>query len=265
MKTIAISCLLTLMMLQSCAQGGEKKENLPLKSFYEVTTENVQKKLDTYGLNGSVKSVEQRQYVAPKDSLIDLDEYDVCSLKEEAYYSLFAGAGMNSDCMLTFDEAGRLIYRVARGRRFSSEAVETDTLFYAADGKLSRIENRLEGDDFSFHTSTVFDYDEDGRLIRQLRNGQPDIEYTYDEALNQVRVVWYDNGQFMSDNIYTYDKYGLKVETHSYNEDGSLNVRWVTEYDDLGHIEKEFQYFPNGDTHDAKNTQTDKTTTDNYK
>src|SRR3546814_8401813 len=85
----------------------------------------------------------------------------------------------------------------------------TDTLFYAADGKLSRIENRLEGDDFSFHTSTVFDYDEDGRLIRQLRNGQPDIEYTYDEALNQVRVVWYDNGQFMSDNIYTYDKYEI--------------------------------------------------------
>src|SRR3546814_3726238 len=63
----------------------------------------------------------------------------------------------------------------------------------------------------------------------------------------------------MSDNIYTYDKYGLKVETHSYNEDGSLNVRWVHEYDDLGHLEKEFQYFPNGDTHESKKPADDKT------
>lgn len=259
MKTKMASCLLAFFTLQSCAQGGGKKENLPLKSFYEVTTENVQEKLDTYGLKGPLKSVEQRQYMARKDSLIDLEEYEVCSLREEAYYSLFAGAGMNSDCMLTFNEAGRLIYRVARGRRFSSEAVETDTLFYAEDGKLSRSENRLEGDDFAFHTSTVFDYDEHGRLIRQLRNGQPDIEYTYDEAGNQVRVVWHDNGQFMSDNMYTYDEYGLKIETHSYNEDGSLSVRWVHEYDDFGHPEKEFQYDPNGDTHESKKPAEDKT------
>lgn len=258
MKAIAISCLFTFSVLQSCAQGGDKKENLSLKNIYEVTHENIEKNLDTYGLKGPVKSVEQRQYLAPKDSLIDLNDYEACSLKEDAHYSLFAGAGMNNDCKLTFDEAGRLIYRMASGRRFSSEAVETDTLYYASGGQLTHIENRLEGDDFAFRTSTLFEYDGNGRLIRVLHNGQPDIEYTYDEANRQVRVVWHDNGQFMSDNVYTYDKYGSKIETHSYREDGSLEVRWVHEYDESGHIEREFQYYPNGDTRELKSPGEDK-------
>ena len=63
----------------------------------------------------------------------------------------------------------------------------------------------------------------------------------------------------MSDNVYTYDEYGLKVETHSYNEDGSLEVHWVHEYDDFGHLEREVQYDPNGDSHESKKAKNDKT------
>src|SRR5690606_17821866 len=67
------------------------------------------------------------------------------------------------------------------------------------------------------------------------------------------------SGQFMSDNVYTYDEHGFKIGTHSYDENGDLEVRWEHEYDDLGHLEREVRYYPNGDTHELKKAEEDKT------
>lgn len=256
-KITAIFCLLALSIMQSCAQGGGKKGNLPLRSIYEVTIADIQQELDTYGLKGPVKTVRQRQHAVPRDSVINLDEYEAADLRDDAHHALFAGAGMNNDCMLTFDETGRLLYRRAHGRRFSSNAVETDTLHYDTAGFLTGIENELVGDDFSFYTHTVFEYDGDGHLLRQSGNDQSVFEYTYDEANNQVKIVRHDDGSFAYDHVYTYDPFGLNIETHHYREDGSLEVRWEREYDDFGSIKKEVQHYPNGESHESKMPGTD--------
>jgi len=92
----AVFCLLVLSIMQSCAQGGGKQDNLPLKSIYEVTIADIQQGLDTYGLKGPVKTVRQRQHAVPRDSVIDLNEYEAADLRNDAHHALFAGAGMNN-------------------------------------------------------------------------------------------------------------------------------------------------------------------------
>src|SRR5690606_23086562 len=198
-RRIIMTSLLAIVTLQSCAQKSEKQRALKLKNSYDVIKADIGQTADVYGLKGNVKTVEQLEYVVPEDSVIDFSEYEAADLSEDAHYHLLAGAGMNNDCKFTFDGEGKLLYRMARGERFSSDAVETDTLHYNAAGDLAQINNRLVGDDFVFDTDIIFEYDAHGHLIRKLHNDQLDIEYTYDEAKNQVRVVWYDNGQFMSD------------------------------------------------------------------
>lgn len=254
-----IACLLVGTTLQSCAQKNEEHKALVPQNIYEVTKKGIEQTTEKYGLKGDVKMVEQKRYLVPKDSVVDLSSYEVSSLSEDAHHHLLAGAGMNNGCQLTFNKEGKLLYRMAQGKRFSSEAVETDTLHYNAKGDLVRLQNKLEGEDFAFHTNTIYDYDKKGHLLRQVNNDQPDVEYTYDEAKKQVRIVWHDNDQFMSDNLYTYDEFGRNIETHSYKEDGSLEVRWVREYDDQGHIKKETQYDPNGDSHESKKREEDNT------
>lgn len=255
-KKMMLLFLLALLTLQSCAQD-KKAENLLLKSIYEVTKADIKQALETYGLKGNVKTAEQKRYVAPEDSLIDLSGYEVSDLSEDAHYPLLSE--MDNDCKLTFNEAGKLLYRIAYGEKFSSKTIGTDTLHYSAKGDLEQRRNRLVGDDFIFSTITTFVYDENEHLVRQSTNHQSIFEYTYEEAKNQVQIVHYDEDGFAYNKVYTYDKFGLIIETHDYSEDGSLRLRWVHEYDDFGHLEREFQYYPNGDSHESEKAKFDKT------
>ncbi|WP_257669588.1 hypothetical protein [Parapedobacter tibetensis] len=255
-RKATLSGLLAFLILQGCAQESKKEGNLVLKSIYEVTKGDSNQLL-VYGLKGNVKTVEQKTYLVPQDSVIDLGGYEASGLSEDVHYPFLSE--MDNDCKLTFDEAGKLLYRIAYGERFSSKTVETDTLHYNAKGDLARIKNRLVGDDSVFNNDTKFDYDENGHLVRDATNNKAIFEYTYDEAKNQVRVVHYDDGEFWFDKLHTHDKFGLTTETQNYNEDGSLDTRWVYEYDDSGGIEKEIAYFPNGDFHEYKKAEVDKT------
>ena len=258
-RTTAVFCLLTLFLSPSCAQEEKKEVNLPLKSIYEVTLEGVLQRLNTYGLKGPVKTVHQREYTTTEDSITNLHEYEISDISEVSNEVPLAEAGMTSDCTLTFDEAGRLLYRIAHGNRFASKAVETDTIIYDASGAPIETLNDLVGDDFSFFTHTRYEYDEEGHLVRQSFNESSTITYTYDETNNQVRVVRRENGDLISDYVYTYDAYGLNIETREYQEDGSLKVRWERQFDDQGRIKKETQYDSDGESFESKLSDPDQT------
>jgi len=248
MKTTAIfSFLLILLCLQSCAQKNETKTNLKPKSIYEVTKDNINETVEKYGLKGKVKIVEQKTYSAPKDSITDFSKYEPIDMNDEHEY--FNLAEMDNDCKVTFNENGNIVNRISFGRRFGSKSVETDTLFYDNKNQLIIIRNNLEGDDFAFPGDMKFEYNKSGHLIKQYVNKQIWL-HTYFEDKNQVRIVHHEDNEFRFDNIYTYNKFGQEIEKIGYKQDGSIENRWVFEYDDKGEIKKEILYNPDGTNHE---------------
>lgn len=256
MKTTAtFSFLLILLCLQSCAQKNDPKTSLKLKSIYEVTKDDVNQTVERYGLNGNVKTVEQKTSYASKDSITDFSKFELIDInKEHQYYNL---AEMDNDCKVTFNKNGYVINRISFGERFGSKSVETDTLFYDKNNQLIIVRNNLEGDDFAFPGDIKFEYNKSGHLIKQSVNKQIWL-HTYFEDKNQVRIVHHEDNEFRFDNTYTYNKFGQKVELIKREENGKLEDRWVYEYDDQGGVEKETLYYPDGKYHEYHKHKYDK-------
>lgn len=248
MKTATkFSFLLILFCLQSCAQKNEPKTTLKLKSIYDVTKDDVNQTVGKYGLKGNVKTVEQKTFSASKDTLIDFSKFERIDMnKEHQYYNL---AEMDNDCKVTFNKNGYVTNRISFGERFGSKSVETDTLFYDQNNQLIMVRNNLEGDDFAFPSDMKFEYNKSGHLIKQHVNKQIWL-HSYFEDKNQVRIVHHEDNEFRFDNTYTYNKFGQKIELLNREENGKIEDRWVFEYDNLGEVEKETLYYPDGEQHE---------------
>jgi len=245
--TTLFSFLFIFSSLQSFAQKSENKSNSKTKNIYEVIKDDINLTLEKYGLNGKVKTVEQKTHSLPKDSIIDFSNYELIDLNKEHEYSNLAE--MDNDCKVTFNENGFLINRISFGRRFGSKSVATDTLFYSKNNQLNIIRNNLQGDDFEFPGDMKFEYNKTGHLIKQHVKKQVWL-YSYFEDKNQVKILHHEDNVFWFENLYTYNKLGQKMETLRYKEDKTLENRWVHEYDDRGEIVKETLFNADGTFHE---------------
>ena len=239
-----IPIILVFVCLQSCAQNQVEKINLQPKSIYQATKEEINQTVEKYGLKGKLKSVSQKTVYLPKDSVIDVSNYEVFDRNEEADYPPLAE--MDNDCTVIFDKNGRVINRKSFGKRFGSESTNIDSLIYDKNGELNIIRSRLEGDDFDFAGDMKFEYNKNGYLVKQQYHKQIWL-YSYVADKNQVRIQHNEDNEFRFDNKYTYNEYGQKIETQSYDEDGNLKNRVQFEYDHLGDVSKETWHSKNGD------------------
>ena len=242
-----VSTLFILLFLQSCAQNNEVKKPLKIKSIYEVIIDDINWNSEKYGLKGNIKTVEQKTIYAANDSITDFSAYETFDLNDEPDY--FNLAEMDNDCKVTFNAKGKLASRISYGRRFDSTSVQSDTIIYDANKRLVIMRSNLEGDDFAFPGDAIFEYDKFGHLVKHSYHNQV-WTYTYFEKTHQVRISHREGNEFRYDNLYTYDKFGQQVESQSYNEDGSKDVKITREYDNKGFVEKETLYSTDG-------TQTD--------
>lgn len=245
MKTTSkFSFLFILLCLQSCAQKNETETTLKLTNIYETTKDNVNQSLEKYGLKGKVKTVEQQTYTSPKDSIIDFSKYELIDPNQQHQYPNLAE--MDNDCKVNFNKLGKLTDRISYGERFASKSVTTDTLLYDEKNELKISRNHLTAGERTYFTEMKFEYDQYGHLVKQYANNLQTWQYSYIEAKNQVRIVNYDDKEFRSDNLYTYNKFGKKIENQAFNEDKTQYERWVYEYDENGETKKETLYQPDG-------------------
>ena len=68
----------------------------------------------------------------------------------------------------------------------------------------------------------------------------------------------YDDKEFRFDNVYTYNKFGKKIENQEYKEDKTPDSRTVYEYEDNGEIKKETLYRLDGTKQDYYKHKFDK-------
>lgn len=223
-----VSTLFILPFLQSCAQNNEVKKPLKIKSIYEVIIDDINWNSEKYGLKGNIKTVEQKTIYAASDSITDFSAYETFDLNDEPDY--FNLAEMDNDCKVTFNANGKLTSRISYGRRFDNTSVQSDTLIYDTNKRLVIMRSNLEGDDFAFPGDAIFEYDKFGHLVKHSYHNQV-WTYTYFEKTHQVRISHREGNEFRYDNLYTYDKFGQQVESQSYNEDGSKDVKITRKYD----------------------------------
>ena len=158
-----------------------------------------------------------------------------------------------------FDESGRLVdYTLKQG--YASEGLETyrTELKYNDRGLLwGKSEFEYDGDRMYLCAKTVYDYDENGNLIFEMRSS-----YTSNGTLVNYKVTNYtydENGRLLSklnensDGMqYTYDADGLVIkEISTYNKGVStntINYEWI--FDENGRLIKggmnKFTYDENG-------------------
>ncbi|OXA87252.1 hypothetical protein [Flavobacterium hercynium] len=241
--TTLFSFLFIFSSLQSFAQRSENKSNPKTKNIYEVIKDDINLTLEKYGLNGKVKTVEQKTHSLPKDSIINFSNYELIDLNKEHEYSNLAE--MDNDCRVTFNENGFLTNRISFGNRFGSKSVVTDALFYDKNNQLIISKNNLLGDDFSFSGDIKFEYTKTGHLIKQHVKKQVWL-YSYFEDKNQVKILHHEDNEFWYENLYTYNQLGQKIETLRYKKDKTIESRIVYEYDDQGEIAKEILFNPDG-------------------
>lgn len=106
----------------------------------------------------------------------------------------------------------------------------------------------------------LFEYDQDGRLIRKSGQDleQPGTElpetYEYDSAGNQIKqIVWNEDGTMEGWREFTYDEEGRETQQRNFMADGTLNEEmtmftWEYEYDAQGRIIDEKELAPSGGT-----------------
>ncbi|MFC4211849.1 hypothetical protein ACFOWA_11685 [Pedobacter lithocola] len=102
-----------------------------------------------------------------------------------------------------------------------------------------------------------FEYDKYGHLVKQYSDNST-WQYSYIEDENQVRIGNYDDKEFRFDNVYTYNKFGKKIESQEYKEDKTPDERTVYEYEDNGEIIKETLYRLDGRKQDYYKHKFDK-------